>query len=470
MFGVGASGKVRPTKVKDGNLASESWVGLHWDFTKMDMSTGHVPDISGHGNHGQCMCALAGKVGVDHEDCAVGQTYSGSPYGIHREAEFIVFHNGWGAFVEAAGKILDSQDKYVIWGATMRSEAANGGCDTDAGNAHAGTGGVHGASGVPQVDYTGYNIGNISSLIEIRLFSNTEATSMINGTFYADFQDGEVINIVGGYRPGAEVMGAYRCFKADGSIDTGEGSTTTGVYPSLIAQDGYVGYRAQDYMGENGVSCGVKNFFIYVFDDEPANMMELVRWLTHHPDKVPSRLIPDVYPATVAAPVLDSGWHDFVTSVSEAVASTVWVTAANALISDNTHATCSAVSAGTHDFLMLFNLTPDPVVPAGATITGVEVEFERTAGTADGVVDGGIHLIKGGVIQTGADDKSAPGEWPTTGDTYYSYGGASDTWGVALTDADVNSPSFGVALRVTTTASFKTAQVDHVRMKVYYQE
>lgn len=56
-----------------------------------------------------------------------------------------------------------------------------------------------------------------------------------------------------------------------------------------------------------------------------------------------------------------------------------------------------------------------------------------------------IKLVKGGTIQ--GDDKTTSAVIPTT-ETYVSYGGAEDLWGLELTSSDINSSDFGVGFSV----------------------
>ncbi|MBI4614481.1 MAG: tail fiber domain-containing protein [Planctomycetes bacterium] len=81
------------------------------------------------------------------------------------------------------------------------------------------------------------------------------------------------------------------------------------------------------------------------------------------------------------------------------------------------------------------------------------------------VVDASVRIVKGGAI-SGAEKASAS-PWPTV-DTYTSYGGPADLWGLAWTPADVNSGSFGVAIAATVSGS--TASTDHIRITVYYTD
>jgi hypothetical protein len=106
-------------------------------------------------------------------------------------------------------------------------------------------------------------------------------------------------------------------------------------------------------------------------------------------------------------------------------------------------------------------------IPSGATINGVVVEFRRS--DSNGILtDGTIKLVKGGVVS--GTNKSAGATWPTS-DTWNSFGGTTDLWGLTLTDTDINSSTFGVVLSPTIsglTSGFTPAQVDAIRITVYY--
>jgi len=109
-------------------------------------------------------------------------------------------------------------------------------------------------------------------------------------------------------------------------------------------------------------------------------------------------------------------------------------------------------------------------IPSDATIKGIVVEVDRyESGTTLRVTDNSIRLVKGGVI--GGDNKSTGASWPSSDtDTYQSYGGSSDLWGLSWAPADINSPNFGVAISAIKDASNhdSTAYVDHIRITVYY--
>ena len=88
-------------------------------------------------------------------------------------------------------------------------------------------------------------------------------------------------------------------------------------------------------------------------------------------------------------------------------------------------------------------------VPTSATITGVKLIITKHEEALPGeeVADYEVKLIKSSVI-TGSNMAQA-GNWPVS-DANFTYGGAGNMWGLALTPTDVNSPSgFGAAINVT---------------------
>lgn len=144
-----------------------------------------------------------------------------------------------------------------------------------------------------------------------------------------------------------------------------------------------------------------------------------------------------------------------------------WSGPNNALASDNVHATVALTNAFS-DYLQVtdFGFT----IPSGEPIRGVTVEIERGASNAaPGIQDIHVLLVKGGTRQ-GVNKAKAGVRWPTT-DAYAAYGGPVDTWGVSLTDTDVNASNFGVAIKVATgppPGATASARVDHVRVTVAY--
>lgn len=104
-------------------------------------------------------------------------------------------------------------------------------------------------------------------------------------------------------------------------------------------------------------------------------------------------------------------------------------------------------------------------LPSTATVSGVQVDVEKKAGTASNVTDTVVKLVKGGTVS--GSDKSSASAWGTS-DAYTSYGGASDLWGVALAYSDINASTFGFVISCSAASVPETAYIDHIRITVYY--
>ena len=66
-------------------------------------------------------------------------------------------------------------------------------------------------------------------------------------------------------------------------------------------------------------------------------------------------------------------------------------------------------------------------------------------------------------------DKASTTDW-TTSDSTRTYGASNDLWGTTWTEAQVEASNFGIRLKVRNlTTSSRTASVDHVQIRVYYQ-
>jgi hypothetical protein len=111
----------------------------------------------------------------------------------------------------------------------------------------------------------------------------------------------------------------------------------------------------------------------------------------------------------------------------------------------------------------------DQAIPDSATILGVKVDALIRAidsdGTAHGVVDGSIKLIKGGTIQ--GTEKADATAWPSDVWTVKTWGGVSDMHGIALTPSDVNATNFGVAFSADASLG-GIAMCAYVKITVYY--
>ena len=109
-------------------------------------------------------------------------------------------------------------------------------------------------------------------------------------------------------------------------------------------------------------------------------------------------------------------------------------------------------------------------IPINATIDGVVVTPMRKSDRTSngGSRDSAVRLITNSVI--GSVDRATATIYTIT-DTVEDHGGNTDTWGVTLTPAIINSARFGVAFAATKASSsgpVHVIDVDFIRITVYY--
>lgn len=137
----------------------------------------------------------------------------------------------------------------------------------------------------------------------------------------------------------------------------------------------------------------------------------------------------------------------------------VWTNPNNAKVDDGVNATTGSGAGGwVSNELLLTNF--GFTVPTNSVVDGVKMEFQRSYSSAQ---DMDIFLIKSGV--TVGNDKAGTGV--TAGD-YISYGNSNDLWGTTLTPAQVNASNFGVSIQVQNTSGGGSANIDVVRITVYW--
>lgn len=147
------------------------------------------------------------------------------------------------------------------------------------------------------------------------------------------------------------------------------------------------------------------------------------------------------------------------------VGSLTWTNPGNITSSDDTYATVTIGAAQITHYLMGTNYSFS--LPADATINGILMEVERKCvGAVGQTIDSSIRIVKGGTIS--GDEKSAGASWVLGTDTYASFGGASDLWGLTWTYSDINASDFGAVVSATITGISSAASVDHMRITVYY--
>jgi hypothetical protein len=142
---------------------------------------------------------------------------------------------------------------------------------------------------------------------------------------------------------------------------------------------------------------------------------------------------------------------------------TAWSNPNNAKVSDNIYAIAIAVS----HYLKATNFGFS--IPTGATVNGILVEIERKVIVESGwgIKDVNVKIVKADGSIGSTNKADTVNNWPTS-DTYKSYGGTTDLWGETLIPADINNSNFGVVLNITANSGDDTANVDHIRITVYY--
>src|SRR5262245_6018406 len=147
------------------------------------------------------------------------------------------------------------------------------------------------------------------------------------------------------------------------------------------------------------------------------------------------------------------------TTVTSTGAGSAWINPGNATTSDNLTAFSVITTSSQTLTATGFGFT----IPAAAVIDGIVVEIEKDA-PGNPVTDGNVFIVKAGV-STGTNHAN-PAPWPMMVNTYVAYGSATDLWGTTWTPANINAAGFGVALSAT--GSIAVANVDHIRITVYY--
>ena len=151
-------------------------------------------------------------------------------------------------------------------------------------------------------------------------------------------------------------------------------------------------------------------------------------------------------------------------ALDTSVGTIVWATVTNAEgAPDGLFATSVTVPGNQSEYLYTSNYGFS--IPGGSTIDGILVEYYRKATTATGVKDYSVRLNNGsGFVGT---DKATGTNWSTTVG-YVGYGGSSDLWGRSWSVSEVNSAGFGAGMSVQRSSGPGTADVDAVRITIYY--
>ena len=142
----------------------------------------------------------------------------------------------------------------------------------------------------------------------------------------------------------------------------------------------------------------------------------------------------------------------------------------NVFASDNLYASNTTNLSSTGNFSDYLVVTGFGFsIPTNATITGFEVNIERSDINGK-CKDNILSLIKGGALI--GTNKALNPAWPTT-DAVQLYGSSADLWGAAWSPTDVNSSALGLAFSWNRTGGGATnafAQIDLITIKVYYTQ
>lgn len=156
----------------------------------------------------------------------------------------------------------------------------------------------------------------------------------------------------------------------------------------------------------------------------------------------------------------DTGYQlpDSGTSLDTGV--TAWTNPGNVTADDAAVASTSTTGAQSSDRLAVTDFDLD--LPVGTNPVGIEVEYEVTlTGAGTGTLSVGL-TKDGSTVLSGSPKTSASSGVRTMG-------GATDLWGQSgLTDADVESVNFGVMVTLVGASGSIAAQLDYVKVKVYY--
>lgn len=151
---------------------------------------------------------------------------------------------------------------------------------------------------------------------------------------------------------------------------------------------------------------------------------------------------------------------------SAALGTEPWTAPVNAIVSDGTSASVLVKQTQVSNALLVTGF--GAAIPANATVTGVIVSVKRF--DLNQIVDHSLTLSSQGAAI--GSNHASPIDWKTQIPETVTYGGASDTWGVALSPGTVNAADFGVALAVksgdATNVFPQSARVDAITVTIHY--
>ena len=149
------------------------------------------------------------------------------------------------------------------------------------------------------------------------------------------------------------------------------------------------------------------------------------------------------------------------------VGGNAWTSPGNEVSSNNSYATATAGSTSFSRTHFLNCQGFGFAIPSGATINGIVLEAEASTTISGKVYASTVKLIKGGTVS--GNDLGATTPTLNNTDAFFTYGTATELWGLAWTDPDVNASNFGgvISYQYNATGS-QTVLADSMRITVYY--
>lgn len=129
---------------------------------------------------------------------------------------------------------------------------------------------------------------------------------------------------------------------------------------------------------------------------------------------------------------------------------------------DGSYATFSMPFEDSSNYLVASNFSFTPTVPSSKQITGLIVEFEKSATSGLGADE---TLIFNVGSSSSTNKANVGSDWPGS-DTIATYGSATDNWGISLTGSDLTNLKLKLSV-VPTGISFAGA-VDFIQVTVFY--
>jgi len=144
---------------------------------------------------------------------------------------------------------------------------------------------------------------------------------------------------------------------------------------------------------------------------------------------------------------------------------TTWANATRITAADSSFSNCT-LAAGANSKALQGQSWDFSTFPTGVTVDGLVFEIGRYSDNAT-ITELNVVINIGANVST--DKHGTSIAWSSTTTDVATYGGATDLWGMTLTDTDIRTGAITTLLKVTNSGgSSDTAHCDFQRMTVYY--